>query len=145
MEDLSVWLGRLGLDRYARLFAENEVDFEILLDLSEQDLDQLGIPFGPRKKLLKALAERKNAVHRISEGDASEKTSVPPIASSPEGERRQLTVMFCDLVSSTAMSERMDPEELRGVIRAYQESAAKVIERFEGHIAQYLQAVELIC
>ena len=111
--DVEQWLERLGLAKYAKLFAENEVDFEVLPDLTEQDLKDLDIPLGPRKKLLKAIAA-------LTESAAPLDSSAPapaPSASRSEAERRQLTVMFCDLVGSTALSNRFDPEDLREIIR----------------------------
>jgi class 3 adenylate cyclase len=131
MNTMADWLGWLGLDRYAATFAENDIDLEVLPSLTERDLEQLGVSMGHRKKILAALR-----------ADAA--TAAPAVApparevSGDAGERRQLTVMFCDLVDSTVLAERLDPEDLRAVIRAYQQCAAQVIERFEGHIAQYL-------
>ena len=135
MPSISDWLGAQNLSQYADVFAENDIDLEILPNLSEQDLERLGMSMGHRKKLLKAISEgasfaaaAPSAALEISKGSQSD----------GEGERRQLTVMFCDLVNSTAMSERLDPEEMREVIRGYQRSTTSVIELFDGHIAQYL-------
>jgi class 3 adenylate cyclase/predicted ATPase len=134
MQTMLEWLGSLGLERYAAVFAENDIDFEVLPSLTEQNLVELGVSMGHRKKILAA----------VRAGDGTAASSATPGA--PEamgdradaGERRQLTVMFCDLVDSMSLSERLDPEDLRAVIRAYQQCAAQVIERFDGHIAQYL-------
>lgn len=133
--DIDQWLERIGLAKYAALFAENEVDLEVLSDLTEQDLKDLAIPLGHRKKLLKAIA----ALHR--EGEAACPRVESPAVSPParaDAERRQLTVMFCDLVDSTALSVRFDPEELREVIRAYQDACAKVIAQYNGYVAKFL-------
>jgi class 3 adenylate cyclase/predicted ATPase len=126
MED---WLRRLGLEEHAGLFAEQRIDREVLPDLSAEDLEQLGIPLGHRKKLLKAIA--------ALSGDAEEELE----ADSPEAadaERRQLTVMFCDLVGSTALSQRLDPEDLREINRAYQDLCKETLESYEGYIARYM-------
>jgi class 3 adenylate cyclase/tetratricopeptide (TPR) repeat protein len=132
--NLDQWLQRLGLGQYLALFAENQLDLDVLSDLTEQDLKDLGIPLGDRKRLQKAIAalsgDSGTAVHA---GEASR--AAPP---RDGGERRQLTVMFCDLADSTALSARLDPEDLREVIRAFQEACAKVIARYGGYLAKYL-------
>jgi class 3 adenylate cyclase/tetratricopeptide (TPR) repeat protein len=123
MSDLERWLASLGLDRYAAVFAEQDIDREALLDLTEQDLERLGLSIGHRKRLLRAVQ------------------ALPRPAPGPEprdAERRQLTVMFCDLVGSTELAARLDPEDMREVIRAYQDLAARVVGRFDGHVARFL-------
>ena len=144
MDDIRAWLSELGLSQYAEAFEPNDVALDLLQALTDQDLRELGVQsLGHRKKLLKAIAE----LDRRRDADARSHPRSDPAprhrrprrrGRTTEGERRQLTVMFCDLVGSTALSERLDPEELRAVIRTYQESAAHVIESFAGHIAQYL-------
>jgi class 3 adenylate cyclase len=140
------WLTSLGLEKYVTLFEENEVDFDTLRGLTEKDLADLGLAFGPRRKLLNALASA-NSEHLLIPVDVvgasranigREVTSARESLASADGERRQLTVMFCDLVGSTALSKRLDPESLRTVILDYQRTAAQVITRYEGHVAQYL-------
>ncbi len=135
MESLSAWLSALDLNQYAQVFADNDIDLEVLPALSEQDLESLGVSLGHRKKLLKAIAGLKT--DSSAQHAAGEPSPGAPI-NLTDGERRQLTVMFCDLVGSTALAERLDPEELRAIIRAYQGTAAQIIESFGGHIAQYL-------
>jgi predicted ATPase/class 3 adenylate cyclase len=129
--DVDEWLERIGLANYAALFAENEIDFEVLLDLSDQDLRDINIPLGHRKKLLKAIS-------LLPGGRKLEGHGITAPATRSEAERRQLTVMFCDLVDSTALSVRFDPEDLREVIRAYQNLCTKVIARYDGYIAKFL-------
>ncbi len=129
MNDIGQWLDGFGLARYADLFAEHEIDSEVLPDLTDEDLGKLGIPLGARKKLVKAIATL-SSEEAESGADRSQAAS--------EAERRQLTVMFCDLVGSTALSERLDREDLREVIDAYQKCCAEVIGRFEGYIARYM-------
>ena len=150
MKTLSDWLRPLGLERYASVFAENEVGLEAIALLSENDLQELGVPLGPRRILLKAIADLNDRSIRglttaASGPEVRERATAalhekhsPEVPSVAEGERRQLTVMFCDLVGSTALSEQLDPEELGDLVRRYQQAAADVIGRFEGYIAQYL-------
>ena len=143
MDDVRTWLSKLGLSQYADAFEHNDVAPDLLTTLTDQDLRELGVQsLGHRKMLLKAIGEldrgESRALAPTPEVLQAPLIAAPVVAAGTEGERRQLTVMFCDLVGSTALSERLDPEELRDVIRAYQESAARVIETFGGHIAQYL-------
>ncbi len=128
MAGLTVWLDELGLGQYAGLFADNDIDREVLPTLSEDDLSGLGLSLGHRRKLLKAIAELDD------EGDVTV-LERPPAAAA---ERRQVTVMFCDLVGSTALSRKLDPEDLRTLMAAYQGACAGAIRRFDGHVAKYL-------
>lgn len=134
MQTVRQWLEQLGLPQYAQAFAENDVDPDALRLLGESDLEKLGVSLGNRKKLLKAIAELNGngASAAVQDPVRFEQTRSGGV------ERRQLTVMFCDLVGSTALSERLDPEDLREVMRAYQDACAGAIKRFEGHIAQTL-------
>ncbi|MFQ5974013.1 MAG: AAA family ATPase, partial [Alphaproteobacteria bacterium] len=133
MDRVEEWLERLGLGQYSVLFAENDIDFEVLSDLTEQDLEKLGVTLGHRKKLLRAIAQ-------LSEGGRTGRAAAPePARTDPaDAERRQLTVMFCDLVGSTELSTTLDPEDFREVVKAYQEACAEVVARFEGHVAKSL-------
>jgi class 3 adenylate cyclase/predicted ATPase len=127
--DVRTWLEDLGLGRYIETFAENGVDIDLLPELSNEDLKDLGITrLGDRKRLLKAIA----ALVRTTLSTAI------PAPSTSEAERRQLTVMFCDLVDSTALSSTLDPEQLRDLLLAYQAACAVVIDRYDGHLAKYL-------
>ncbi len=108
--DVGEWLDELGLGQYAKTFAENDIDGETLAGLTSDDLKELGVvSLGHRKKLLAAIATLPDA--EPSEG--------PALAPAPDAERRQLTVMFCDLVGSTALAERLDDEVLRDVLRRF--------------------------
>ena len=129
-DEVEKWLAGLGLAKYAPIFAHNEIDIAVLPDLTEQDLKDLEIPLGPRKKLMKAIL--------ALDGLAAVPVLKPELVVRAEAERRQLTVMFCDLVGSTSLSTQFDPEDLRDIIRAYQEACAKVIEAFGGYVAKYL-------
>jgi class 3 adenylate cyclase/tetratricopeptide (TPR) repeat protein len=127
------WLEKLSLGQYAQCFAENEIDFSILGDLTDQDLEKIGVgPLGHRRKLLRAISELK-----ASPAATAESTAIAP-QPRDAAERRQLTVMFCDLVGSTAMSARMDPEDLRDVISAYQTACVKVIQTYDGLVAKFM-------
>jgi hypothetical protein len=131
--DVSRWLGEHGLGHCAEVFAENGIDGDILRDLTDADLKELGLNLGDRKRLLKAIAAL-DAGPKQDRVEAVEQRRVVP----REAERRQLTVMFVDLVGSTALSHQLDPEDVRDVIRAYQNTVAGEITRFEGHVAKYM-------
>lgn len=131
MKPIAEWLASIGLSEYAERFVENAIDLSVLCDLTEQDLKDLGVLLGHRRKMLRAISELK--------GQAPPAT---PIAAEPpprdRAERRQLTVMFCDLVGSSALSARLDPEDLRAVIGAYHACIAEIISNNEGVIARYM-------
>src|ERR1700674_1316430 len=111
MQPIRQWLEQLGLPQYAEVFAENDVDLEALRLLAESDFEKLGVSLGHRRKLLKAVSELN--------GSSAPAPAAPPIQASfpAEGERRQLTVLFCDMVGFTELANRVDPEVLQGVIR----------------------------
>jgi class 3 adenylate cyclase/predicted ATPase len=131
MTGISEWLASVGLEEYAQRFGENAIDLSVVRDLTEQDLKDLGVLLGHRRKILRAIAELKGDVLPPSQ------TGAKP-APRESAERRQLTVMFCDLVGSSALSARLDPEDLRAVIGAYHACIADVIGRAEGIIARYM-------
>ncbi len=133
MVNLRQWLDRHGLGKHADLLAENEVDLEVLPELEEADLEKIGIPLGARKKLLKAIKELDKA--RADERSAH--TTVPAQATG-DAERRQLTVMFADLVGSTELSQRIDPEDLRDINRTYQDAAKAAVDKYDGYVARYM-------
>ncbi|MCZ6860617.1 MAG: AAA family ATPase [Alphaproteobacteria bacterium] len=129
--DVDAWLENLGLGQYAGVFAENRVGADVLSDLSDDDLEKLSIPLGDRKRLLKAIAA-------LGDGAETPAAPEPRLSTSSEAERRQLTIMFCDMVGSTALSNSLDPEDYREIIRAYQTSCSEVIRRYEGYLAKFL-------
>jgi class 3 adenylate cyclase/tetratricopeptide (TPR) repeat protein len=131
MTGIAEWLVSIGLGEYAPRFAENAIDLSVVRDLTEQDLKDLGVLLGHRRKMLRAIAEFKGDVPRAPH------TGTKP-AQRDRAERRQLTVMFCDLVGSSALSARLDPEDLRAVIGAYHACIAEVIAQNEGVIARYM-------
>ena len=134
--DVVVWLRSLGLGKYEAAFRENEIDETVLPSLTAEDLKDLGVGIvGHRRKLLDAIADlRTHASVRASSDGAS---SVPSVSPGDRAERRQVTVMFCELMGSTALSARMDPEDLREVISAYQKCVAETVHRFGGFVAQH--------
>jgi class 3 adenylate cyclase/predicted ATPase len=130
--DIDAWLRGIGLAQYAEMFRANDIDIELLGRLTNDDLKDIGVvSFGHRKKLLEAIAELAGTFP-VSPQPASEPKA------RDAAERRQVTVMFSDLVASTALSARMDPEDLREVISAYQKCVAETVRRFGGFVAQYL-------
>ena len=129
MQQIGDWLEKLGMSEYAQRFAENRIDFSVLPDLTDQHLKDLGLPLGDRLKMLRSIRE-------LSGADSA----LPKPEPFPQdgAERRQVTVMFSDLVGSTALSARMDPEDLREVISAYQKCVAETVRRFGGFLAKYM-------
>jgi class 3 adenylate cyclase len=138
--DLGGWLRSLGLERYEGAFRENEIDETVLPSLTEEHLKQLGVTaLGHRLKLLDAIAAmRTDAAVRAPSARAGETSTAPSISPEDRAERRQVTVMFSDLVGSTSLSARMDPEDLREVISAYQKSVAEIVQSFGGFVAKYM-------
>ena len=135
--DISTWLGELGLGKYAELFRSNDIDASVIRQLNDDDLKELGVAsLGHRKKLLEAIAALGQAPQAATRAGSS--LEPQSNASNSAAERRQLTVMFVDLVGSTALSSQLDPEDMRELIRTYQNTVAGEISRFEGHIAQFL-------
>ena len=137
--DVGDWLRSLGLGQYETAFRENEIDGDVLPTLTAEDLKELGVvALGHRRKLLTAIAELSGSTTTLPT------SAIPPPAksrasSSTEGaERRQLTVMFCDLVGSTAMSAHLDPEDMREVIRAYQDACSGAVARYDGFVAKFM-------
>ena len=133
MQQVTDWLEKLDLRQYARRFAENDIDASVLPHLTDQSLKELGVSLGHRLKILAAIKE-------LSHPTPTTPQRAAPMEAKPQdvAERRQVTVMFSDLVGSTALSARMDPEDLREVIPAYQKCVAKVVQRFGGFVAKYM-------
>ena len=134
--DVKSWLRRLGLEQYEAAFRENEIDDTVLPSLTAEDLKDLGVrSVGNRRRLLDAIA-----VLRAAASGPTSLSDAPPATDTARdtAERRQVTVMFSDLVGSTALSARMDPEDLREVISAYQRCVAETVRRFGGFVARYL-------
>ena len=130
--DIGVWLRSLGLEQFETLFRENDIDVEVVSDLTDGDLEKIGVSLGHRKRLLKAVA----ALAGPALAPPTTNLSIPLAADAAE--RRQLTVMFCDLVGSTALSARLDPEDVREVIGSYHRCCANLVERNGGFVAKYM-------
>ena len=130
--NIADWLRGLGLEKYAPAFDENAINWDVLSELTTDDLKEIGVAaVGDRRRLLAAIAA-------LGEG-ALPAAQAPVQSSAPaEAERRQLTVMFCDLVGSTPLSTRIDPEELREEIRAYQNAVSAVVARYDGFVAKFM-------
>ena len=138
MKGVTEWLKSIGLSEYAQRFGENGIDLSVLRDLSEDDLKDLGVLLGHRRKLRRAIAELENAA-----GPEPARTATGSQQAS-EGERRHLTVMFCELVRSTAVAARLDPEDLRHLIGVYHGRIAEVIGHYNGTVARYTSDGALI-
>ncbi len=130
--DIGEWLGTIGLAEYTRQFREAKVLTSDLPLLEESDLEKLGIPLGPRKRLLRAIEILRD---QRAAGQALDSTGV---ATRHLAERRQITILFCDMVGSTALAATLDPEALRSLIAEYQRVCGEVIRRYDGFVAQYL-------
>ena len=139
MDEVGDWLERLGLSGYAAAFAENDIEFDLLPELTDADLEKLGVAsLGHRKRLLKAISALPSAAVPLASTPPANAASEVPRPVSSDAERRQLTVMFCDLVGSVALSEQLDPEDLREIIHVYQRCCTGVSERFRSFIARYM-------
>jgi class 3 adenylate cyclase len=141
--DVVAWLRGLGLEQYAPAFRDNDIDAEVLPELTAEDLISIGVTsVGHRRKLLAGIATLRQKPVPSSEATAPTAVPIPKAdlggLASSSAERRHLTVMFCDLVGSTALSARLDPEDLREVIGAYHAAAARAIGDFGGFVAKYM-------
>src|SRR3984957_7781530 len=144
--DVGEWLRGLGLGQYETVFREHAIDIDVLADLKDGELAQIGVPLGDRKRLLKAIASR----CKIEPSSSSTESAPPaeanlpatptpvPLAGGRDGERRPLTVMFCDLVDSTALASRLDAEDWRSLVNAYLDEASAAVTRFGGHVLKRL-------
>src|SRR6266581_912899 len=130
MKGIAEWLASIGLSEYAQRFADNAIDLSVIRDLTEQDLKDLGVLLGHRRKILRAIAD-------LPAAPAPAETATEAVPRD-EAERRQVTVMFADLVGSTALSTGMDPEDLREIISAYQKCVAEAVHHFGGFVARYV-------
>src|SRR6516225_2473773 len=130
MKGIAEWLASIGLSEYAQRFADNAIDLSVIRDLTEQDLKDLGVLLGHRRKILRAIAELDGVAPAPTE------TATKPVLRD-EAERRHLTVMICDLVGSTALSARLDPEDMRAVIDAYHAACARITRTYDGFLAEF--------
>lgn len=137
--NVAEWLAQHGLGQYAQAFAENHIEYDTLRDLTDEDLKELGLSLGHRKRLLRAIEglaatqQSSGALRAVSNGAAETAASAP----AHEPEVRQITVIFCDLVGSTELSDKLDPEDLRPLIDAYRKTCGEAIRRYDGQVANY--------
>jgi class 3 adenylate cyclase len=136
--DVGAWLRSLGLEQYKAAFRENDVDAEMLPTLTDEELKNIGVSsLRHRRRLLDATAKLQNDGAQTAGPSSDHATSTSADDAVPHGgERRQLTVMFCDLVGSTVLSEKLDPEELRDLLHAYRTLCGDVIARYDGFVAR---------
>src|SRR6478735_7615785 len=155
MQQIADWLENLGMSEYAQRFAENRIDSSVLRELTDQDLKELGVVLGDRRKMLRAIADF-DGIEKIAPAASAGATPTPgltPVASEPiptatlppisaaaevSGERRYVTVMFCDLVGSTGISAQLDAEEWRDLVSTYLDAACAAVAEMGGHVAKTL-------
>jgi class 3 adenylate cyclase/tetratricopeptide (TPR) repeat protein len=140
MQQIADWLEQLGMAEYADRFAENHIDFSVLRDLTDQDLKELGVVLGDRRKMLRAIAELdvKPSAAAFDPEPAPARPPTAALPAEPIGERRYLTVLFCDLVDSTGIAARLDAEEWRDLVGAYLDAASAAVTEMGGHVAKKL-------
>ena len=142
MQQIADWLEELGMSEYAQRFAENGIDFSVVSDLTDQDLKDIGVLLGHRRKILRAIAEQSDTPFTAAPASAAKAPPVvaPPISAVAEaaGERRYLTVMFCDLVGSTGIAAQLDAEEWRDLVGGYLDAASAAVAEMGGHVAKKL-------
>src|SRR6516165_4493505 len=151
MQQIADWLGKLGMSEYAQLFAQNRIDFSVLPDLTDQHLKDLQLPLGDRLKMLRAIRELSGAIPQSPKTASVEPESqsivvrrdAAPVqvgarAANVAGERRYVTVMFCDLVGSTSISAQLDAEEWRDLVGSYLDAAYEAVTEMGGHVAKKL-------
>jgi class 3 adenylate cyclase len=155
MQQIADWLEKLGMSEYAERFAESDIDTSVLRDLTDQDLKELGVSLGHRRKMLRAIAELAGVAPTSpqpvltepkTQDTAQRGQSAPILAAAPPpsisapveaaGERRHVTVMFCDLVDSTGIAARLDAEEWRDVVGAYLDAASAAVVEMNGQVAK---------
>jgi hypothetical protein len=133
MQQIADWLNKLGMSEYAKRFADNDIDISVLRLLTDQDLKELGLSLGHRRKMLAAIEELKGARPAAAQSPGETVLNSQDVA-----QRRQLTVMFCDLVGSTDLSTRLDPEDLRAIISTYHHCCTELVERNGDFVAKYM-------
>src|SRR6516165_5710240 len=138
--DVGEWLKGIGLGQYEATFREHEIDSDVLPELTEADLEKFGVPFGHRKRLIKAIAKLGNAAPEQPAAAPRQPaaSSPPPRTFHPDAERRPITVMFCDLVGSTGLAARLDLEDWRNLVNAYLDEASAAVVALGGHVLKKL-------
>jgi class 3 adenylate cyclase len=137
MREIERWLIRIGLDQYGPLFVEQAIDLSVLPDLRNDDLKELGIPLGHRRRLLRAISELAVGATVLPD-PAGTTAAIQGASDSSEAERRQITVLFCDLVGSTQLSTQLDPEDLSALLGTYRRCCAETVGRWDGYVAKYM-------
>jgi class 3 adenylate cyclase/ABC-type lipoprotein export system ATPase subunit len=135
MSDFTLWLQNLGIEKYSAVLASHDIDLTVVPDLTEQDLEKLGLSLGHRRKFLTAAAKFRP---EAASSPVASAQAQPSSQSSPVAERRQVTVVFIDLVGSTALGSELDPEDLIRLLREYREACVAAVGKYDGYIAQYL-------
>src|ERR1700733_1797390 len=138
MSDFKLWLQSVGLEKYGEVFASHDIDLTVIPDLTEQDLEKLGLSLGHRRKFIAAAAKLRAAAPAVASTPDQPSPQTAPV------ERRQVTVVFIDLVGSTALGSKLYPEDLIRLLRQYREACVAVIGKYDGFIAQYLGAGILV-
>src|SRR5215831_9073654 len=135
MQQIADWLKKLGLSEYTERFANNGIEFDVLSELTDQDLEKLGVLLGHRRKMLRAIRDLGSAPVSAT---ASTTSTVTEPTRQDGAERRYLTVMFCDLAGSTRISAQLDAEEWRDLVRSYLDAASEAVTQMGGHVAKEL-------
>jgi class 3 adenylate cyclase len=143
MPELADWLEKLGMSEYAQRFAENGIDFSVLRYLTDQDLEKIGVLLGHRRKMLASIGELGNALTNMAPARASRLLQVVDVpatsaTAAAAGERRHVTVLFCDLVDSTGIASKLDAEEWRDLVGAYLDAASAAVTEMGGKVAKKL-------
>src|SRR6516164_9571794 len=142
MQQVADWLQKLGLGQYAQRFAENDISFSVLPDLTDQDLKEIGVSLGHRRQLLREIANLSKSVDAAPSAPTRPALAIAAAIVTPPaeaaGERRYVTVMFCDLVGSTGISAQLDAEEWRDVVGSYLDAASEAVTEMGGHVAKKL-------
>jgi SAM domain (Sterile alpha motif)/Adenylate and Guanylate cyclase catalytic domain len=141
MQDLAQWLEKLGMSEYAQRFAEDRIDFSVLPDLTDQDLEKLGVVLGDRRKILRAIANLGKTADAAAPASSEPALPIAPTVTPPAeaaGERRDVTVMFCDLVDSTGIAAKLDAEEWRDLVGGYLDAASAAVTEMGGKVAKKL-------
>src|SRR5262245_4018926 len=135
MPDIELWLKNIDLEKYAEIFARHDIDLDVVSSLNEQDLEKLGLSLGHRRKFLAAVAKLRAGSVQSTDHPTQMDAPGPEVASV---ERRQVTVVFSDLVGSTALASQLDPEDMDLLLQEYRKVCAAIVSRYDGHVAQYL-------
>src|SRR5271166_208133 len=139
--DVGVWLRDLGLGQYEDKFRDSKIEVDVLADLTDGDLEKLGLPLGDRKRLLRAIATLASHESSSTEARHAAAAPLPPLRSSARtdsAERRPITVMFCDLVGSTSLASKLDAEDWRNLVNAYLDAAEAAVRALGGHLLKKL-------